>query len=883
MQKIHRQFLLLLLIIFSVFSLTTDAQLTNFNQLIVTRFAKQWINSPQEKAYLQTDKPYYSAGEEIWFKGYVVNATTHIPKTLSKYLYVELIDKSNAIISRVKIRKDSLGFSGCIKLKPELKAGSYLLRAYTYWMQNATSDFFFSKILNIGNPIDDFIASQINFSTTTNGKIEATIKFNDVVKNPISGKSVDVYQNWNNPQNKKNTLITNKEGKINLQLLIDTINHTTKFLEVSINDPSFKYSNRFYLPEFKSDFDLQFFPESGNAISNFLQVIAFKAIGSDGLSVEVTGKIYSGSNKEVADLNTLTKGMGKFSIEMRPGETYYAKVKSKTGIEKQFNLPKPITQGVGIHIVHNRGKILFQLINNTPTPNSKLYLLVHSRGKVFVIHKLNTSEGQVADSFLPSGIASFSVIDSIGNTYCERLFFVRNLNLPTIQMVADKSVYGNRELVDLNLKVYSALGKPCVGNYSISVTDNHSVKLDSLSDNILSNLLLTSDIKGYVEDPSCYFTKNINLDNEKLDLLMLTQAWRRFKTSDVVNGKYTDQPYYMEAGQTLSGKVMTIFNKPSKKCGLIVISQSNSKIILAQTDSLGRYLIDGIEYPDSSTFILKAKKEKTFGDVEIIPDVDHFPKASVFIPYKNVENSIASTEYLKQSREKYFTDGGMRVVNLNAVTVKAAKINKEAPSYYYSGMEDNKFTSEKLDNFPGMSIFDILLMIPGIQVSGTQVSIRGSQSPPLFLIDDIESRSIDDITYLTTNDIEEISVFKGSNASIFGSRGSAGVIAIALKKGVVQKSEAPISLITVTPLGYQKPSQFYVPKYEVDSIRLNGKSDLRTTIYWNPKLVSDNNGAVNVKFYTADTPNNYDIVLEGITNTGEICRYVGILKREDKK
>jgi hypothetical protein len=83
-------------------------------------------------------------------------------------------------------------------------------------------------------------------------------------------------------------------------------------------------------------------------------------------------------------------------------------------------------------------------------------------------------------------------------------------------------------------------------------------------------------------------------------------------------------------------------------------------------------------------------------------------------------------------------------------------------------------------------------------------------------------------------------------------------------------------------LGYQKPAQFYVPKYEADSVLNSAQPDLRTTIYWNPKLVADSNGNVHVKFYTADKANDYSVVFEGLTKSGELCRYTGILKREDR-
>jgi len=214
------------------------------------------------------------------------------------------------------------------------------------------------------------------------------------------------------------------------------------------------------------------------------------------------------------------------------------------------------------------------------------------------------------------------------------------------------------------------------------------------------------------------------------------------------------------------------------------------------------------------------------------------------------------------------------------VVVSADAVKKKEETHYYSGMEDNKFTSEQLEKYPGYTVFEMLSMVAGVQVNGQDVTIRGAKGSPLFLIDEIESNNIEDVAYLTTEDIEDISVFKGAGATMFGSRGGNGVVAISLKKGYIRKAQTPISLISVTPLGYQKPSEFYVPKYNIDSVRLNSQPDLRTTIYWNPKLVADSTGTVHVKFYTADKPDNYSVTLEGITNKGEICRFLGMLRRE---
>lgn len=879
MKKILTAILTVLFLTHSLQSYPENKIVPDFAELITSRFSKQWINTPQEKVYLQTDKPYYSAGEELWFKGYLVNATTLEPTAYSQFIYVELINKLDSVFYRVKIRKDSLGFSGHIKLKPEVPSGYYSLRAYTYWMQNAPKEFFFTKNILIGNGIDDRITSKITYGTPVNGLIPVTVSFTDGSQNPIGGKKVVISQNWASTLKKRLSMNTNKDGKINWQISVDPKDSSKKDIEVHMEDE--KYTNNFFLPEFSVDFDVQFFPESGVLLNNNLQSIAFKAIGKDGLSVDVTGKVFTDKNEEISEISTLNKGMGKFSIQTQPGESYYALVKAANGIEKRFELPKTEAEAIAIHLVYNRQKILYEVVNQTSIPNESLYLLVHSRGKVFVIQPLKLLEGQISESLLPPGIVSFSVLNSSGRTFCERLSFVRSDLFPTVSMESDKVTYGKREPVNLSLNIKSALGKPVAGSFSVSVTDSHTVKSDSLADNIKSYLLLTSDIKGYVENPAAYFVDNKTATREKTDVLMMTQGWRRFNTADIVKGVHVQPTFYLEEGQALTGKVLNLFNKPSKKSDIIMISPYKNVIRTAKTDDLGRYLIDGIEFPDSTSFILKAKKPKSITDVEIVPDVDDFPKSNVFIPTPLTAYAAAQDDYFKQSKEKYYYEGGMRAVNLAEVTVKAEK-KQDTGNEYYSGMADDEITSEQLDKYPGMSVLNLLYTIPGIQVSGDKISIRGSANNPMFLVDNIEMEDMEDISYLTSNDIESIEVFKGASAAIFGSRGGNGVIAITLKKGVTIKASTPISLAHIVPLGYQKPSQFYVPKYEVDSVLNSAQPDLRTTIYWNPKLVADSTGNVHVKFYTADKANNYSVVMEGITNSGEICRYVGVLKREDK-
>lgn len=883
MKKPAPQLLVFCFAILSTFCYSANEQTKDLSKTIVSNFSKLWYSAPQEKVYVHTDKPYYSAGEDIWFKAYLVNASTHRQTTKSQFVYVELIDKSDSVISRVKIRKDSLGFYGNIKLSPELSPGNYALRAYTYWMQNASTDFFYTKNIFIGNKIDDRISCQVVFGTPAKGKVPVNLTFTNTYGNPVAARNVKISQSWLKPEKRKLLSTSDAKGKIQFQATIDTTVTSKKIIEISINEPGLKYKNKIFLPDFSNDFDIQFFPESGIFLDDNLQTIAFKAIGTDGLSTEVEGQLFNNTGDNITDFKSINKGMGKFIVKTNPGESYYAIVKSSNGIEKRISLPSTKSEGIGMRLTNNRGKIMYDISNKISKPIDSFLLLIHSRGVVYFIKPLKENEGIITESILPAGINSFSVIDSLGNTYCERLVFVRPLLSPQVTFNSDNTSCGKREPVALSYNILSSTGKPFEGDFSISVTDNKNVVNDTINDNMLSYLLLSSDIKGYIENPASYFADNSNATREKTDLLMLTQGWRRFNTADYVKNHIKVPEYYLEAGQTISGKVLNLFMKPAKECDVIMFSGYKNSISVAKTDTAGRFLIDGIQFPDSTTIALKAKSKLKLVDVELIVDKDQFPAAKTFIPEKYSFENNPPADYFQMIKEKYYTEGGMMVFDLDEINVTAEAKKSNNMTDFYAGMADNNFSAEKLEDYPGMGVLDIIVMMPGVQVNGQSISIRGASGNPLFVVDGIETENLDDVMYLNSFDIENIALFKGASATFFGSKGANGVIAITLKKGVIRQAVTPPSLLHITPLGFQKPAEFYMPKYEVDSIRKLVKPDLRTTIYWNPKLRTDSTGTINVKFYSADKPNNYTVILEGISKTGEICRYVGVIKRKEER
>lgn len=146
-----------------IFPLLTSQAQDRFSQGLIHFQLEQ----PNEKVYLHLDKPYYSAGENIWIKAYITDATFHRPTYVSSTLYVELLDSNQSMVDSIKLRINEGTSQGSLRLSRKLQTGSYRIRAYTKWMRNADGDFFFRKDFTLVNPEFKPDSSSLNSSETT--------------------------------------------------------------------------------------------------------------------------------------------------------------------------------------------------------------------------------------------------------------------------------------------------------------------------------------------------------------------------------------------------------------------------------------------------------------------------------------------------------------------------------------------------------------------------------------------------------------------------------------------------------------------------------------------------------------------------------------------
>lgn len=835
---------------------------------------------PKEKLYLHLDKPFYGAGEKIWFKGYLVNAITHQDNAQSNFIITELINRSDSIVERKKIRRDSLGFHNAFTLPATLPAGDYYLRGYSNWMLNEDPDFFFSRNIKIGNSIDNTIVSSIEYQQEDDTHYTAKIKFTSNVQAVFENTTIKYLYLENGKIKNKGKKKTDENGWISISLP-DLKSPVARRIEVEFDDPQYIYKRTFHLPVFTNDFDVKFFPEGGALINIPHQNVAFKAQGADGFSKEIEGFLFNSKGDTLTNFRSEHNGMGIFTMNPVNNETYYVTVRTNDSITKRFDLPAIEPKGISIAMSHYKQEIRYEIQKTEATEwPQKLFLLAHTRGKLAILQPINPKRtfGKMNDSLFTEGITHFMLIDEQGNALSERLIFVPDHKPNQWQITTDQPTYGKREKVSLQIAAKDSEGNPVEGTFSVSITDRKSIQPDSLADNILSNLLLTSDLKGYVEDPAFYFLNQDARTLRSIDYLMMTHGWRRHKMENVLRTPSLNFTNYIEKGQTISGRIMGFFGANVKKGPICVLAPKYNIIATTETDEKGQFIVN-TSFRDSTTFLVQARTKKGFAGVDILMDPPQYPVATHKAPYFNGATTFME-DYLMNTRDQYYMEGGMRVYNLKEVTVTAKRERPSSKSIYTGGINTYTVEEDRLQGY-GQTAFDAASRLPSVTITnGSEIHIRNKSEPAIIVIDDIVYEDASDILKdIQVSDMSSISLLRGADAVILGPRASGGAVVITLKDPRNLPARPAQGIITYTPLGYSESVEFYHPTYDTPEKKNAQRSDFRSTVYWNPELRLDAEGKATIEYYTPDSTAPEDIIIEGVDKNGKVCRILQTINK----
>jgi hypothetical protein len=552
---------------------------------------------PQEKVYLHFDNTAYYLGETIWFKAYVVAATSLARSDSSKVLYVELLTPEGRIKETKKLKIENGQAHSCFNLRNLYFPGFYEIRAYTRCMLNFGQETIFSRVFPVYNERPE-------------------------MTNPAHVKPARVW------------------GKIK-QFNLETISFTSLRKK-----------------EKTKNLQLAFFPEGGNLVANLTSRVAFKAVNKEGRAVDVSGRIYNSRGKEVASFSTLHLGMGSFILSP-DGNKYVAKVNYDKK-EYRFHLPKSLPSGYAVRVENlHPDTVSVQVEKTAGISTQMLGITFASRGQVYAFEAFEiNSSGQHTISLpkekLPAGVVQITLFTPASEVLAQRQVFIdRDMQVLPVRITHTPASLAPFSPVAMDFEVKDKDNLPIETDFSLSVREKEA-QTGTNTDNIQYNLLLSSDLKGYIENPAYYFETDDREHRTNLDLLMSVQGWVRYPWKQAAGVEPFEVRHEVEKKLTIGGRVFSPNRKNPEKDSEVVIwvtSTPEGEALTGRciTNNEGKYKFNSPDITGTYKLWLGAKKKNKKGEYQsgklhITIDRYFSPEPSAFDYYETCLQGGGSIE-----------------------------------------------------------------------------------------------------------------------------------------------------------------------------------------------------------------------------------------------
>ncbi|MGQ8338977.1 hypothetical protein ACUNWD_20630 [Sunxiuqinia sp. A32] len=858
-----------------------------------------------EKIYLQLDGKIYTTGDIIWFKSIVSSAYDHQPSNLSKILYVELIGPDEAVIEKKLVKIENGIGQGFFYLNKELSKGLYLVRAYTLWDLNFGTNFFYKEYIQIFNsketsetekPISNI--ALIKEQSNTN-HLQASL--NPFVIDSLHKNKLTVFVSLDNT---KDTLVIKKE-KDNAYRIDYPFDAESQFATLQMKTAHGKqYSQTIILNN--EYLDLQFFPESGELVKGISSKVGFKALDANGQGKKIQGDIIDERDSIITSFKSNSLGMGSFNlIKADNSKTYFARLKSQAVKNQQLLYPLPAIASVGnVLSIEQRGNNISIMAASNYLINDSINLHISFRGvnyyQVKAKMKAGTFRLKIPIEDLPEGIVLIKLMDKSMQPVAERLYFnERPESRINLALASDKNSYAKRELTQLTIEATDSERKPVNANLSLLVINKQQMgKMQHTRQNILSYFLLNSELRGEIENPGFYFRKD-SCNHNDLDALMLTQGWRKYNYIK----PFKELNFQPEQSLTVSGQVKSMFsNKGRKEVNLTMMTFGKTKSIYTQiVDSLGKFKFNlNDEYGQNMNVLLQsAKKSGKNMNYEISLDEKKSPTIS-FNHTKTVEkiDSVVSV-FVEKNKERRKIDeafplqsGNILIEEVEVTGYQLTPNRKKVMERYGEPTEviDGKDILAKEEKW-SYGLYSVLLFNFPDKVrinrhpdGNLYAKVMGSDIT-LVVIDGIPVKYYEYplIPNIPTSEVSSfeiikcasnfISLYLEATNSIMPPDGimCGSVIAIYTHGGKgIYGANKPAGLSQTSVPVFSAPREFYAPKYDHIQADDWSKPDLRALIDWHPILKTDSLGKASTSFYNADNTGEMIIVVEAISENGEI-------------
>ena len=446
-------------------------------------------NKPQiqESVYMHIDNTGYFLGDTLWYKAYVMRSDNFKPTNISRILYVELLTSDGYLVERQQLALDENSTAyGQFVIRDSLYSGYYELRAYTKWMLN----------FNVTE-------KQHNFFYHHHFYNKQCEKDYFRLFNGLYSRVIPIYEKNKNSENYENKWMQQRPKQ------------------------------RIYTDRTK--LNVCFFPEGGQLVSGINSRVAFEATNEEGKAVSLEGVLTNGDSIK-------TEYMGRGSFLYTPTNEKAMAIFNYMGKTYSFNLPKAEAKGAVLNYDNTTNEI--KIGTNIPLGA----ISISCRGVCTFFKRFSeTPTGlQLSEMPLRTGVNDIVLYDTLAIPIATRQIFVNNKD---IGKKLDVSVSQDIQAYELSKFEINTDTTNSLKTVSVSIKDMSYEESTYNSYNILTDLLLCGDLKGFVASPDYYFKNNEIQHPKELDLLMLVQGWRKYKRID--KGRYAPEKSLTYEGQVL--------------------------------------------------------------------------------------------------------------------------------------------------------------------------------------------------------------------------------------------------------------------------------------------------------------------------------------------
>ena len=686
------------------------------------------------------------------------------------------------------------------------------------------------------------------------------------------------------------------------------------------------------IPEERQKSDLKvkkmnmlFFPEGGNIISSLKQKVAFKVFSEDGRGQQVDGFITDTKGNKISQFRTLKNGIGTCTIVEYEDEPYKASF-NLNGKDYEFDLPKAHPNGYAIGITSTEEKTKIHLQRNV-SEEENVGLAISNGGSVYFFHKPEFSGEQFALSIdreaLRDGVNQITLFNDEGKVMCQRMVFKRPSAPLHFTASFDKESYKPFDKVTLSFELTDSAHKPVPATFSLAVRDADTNLPGSHTGNALNNLLLSSELKGFIEDIDYYFEADDEEHNLALDNLMLTQGWYRYNWEQMENPQLFKTDHYIEEGLIISGKLSSVMrhkNRGGSKISVILYDKEKglTKKGRATTDSIGHFAFQSEDFYGRWQMYIRTtgsnQSEMQRKEMNVHLDRQFSPESRAYEPLdtwmylqeneKNKEEATNENTPDRRKLDKY------KYENLIPETVITAekrwmegKAIKEANIVY--DLEEERTREDDTGELYLETLFDYLertnrYFTFDINEEGNHDCYYKNRE--IQWIIDNQDYSLTDIETINAKDIEAI-LINDKFGSAWKHSPFTGLDSINGTSSADAQNDAPVEGSSAEEMpdyaklsdsinrkvlvylyidknakkdrigerntvvqGFTKYVGFYSPDYE--ALVLPDEKDFRRTLYWNPNITTDQNGKAKATFYNNGQCTLMEIDAQTITADG---------------